>query len=205
MASSRLSPKCSTALALVATGLVAPTPVRAARPWSVTCGGCVFSGDLDVGELAYTGSCATDCIDLYLFNKGIKSMPGAPFADMGALEWLRLDNNELTSLETHIFADLRSLRRLYLNNNKLASLPMGIFDVLTSLTYVGACMCTHIVCMCLCIHTCGLKTPETIERESWRGREPESTHCAGMPRMCLQHAPARADARHGDVRAGTAP
>ena len=153
MASSRLSPQCSTALALVATGLVAPTPVRATHPWSVTCGGCVFSGDRDVGELACTGSCATDCIYLNLYGKDIKSMPGAPFADMGALEDLNLGGNELTSLGAHHFADLRSLRELRLYRNKLAALPTGIFDALTSLTYVGEGEGARILYACASAYT----------------------------------------------------
>ena len=41
-------------------------------------------------------------------------MPGDPFADMGALVRLELDNNDLSSLE------------------------IGVFDALVSLRYVGA-------------------------------------------------------------------
>jgi hypothetical protein len=65
---------------------VAPTPVRAARPWSWTCGGCVFSGDYDGAPLARTGSCATDCTVLDLRNKAITSCADDAFSDMGALE-----------------------------------------------------------------------------------------------------------------------
>ena len=73
----------------------------------------MFSGDADGAPLARTGSCATDCTSLDLSYRAITSMPGDPFADMGALERLELDNNDLTSLET------------------------GVFDALTALRYVG--------------------------------------------------------------------
>ena len=119
----RQSPKAAPALALVAAVAVAPVPsVRADHyerhssedgPWSVTCGGCTFSGNYAGAPLARTGSCATDCTSLDLSNRAITSMPGDPFADMGALEFLSLSNNDLTSL------------------------PVGVFDALTALTYVG--------------------------------------------------------------------
>ena len=117
----RQSPKAAPALALVAAAAVAPVPsVRAdhsrtghSGPWSVTCGGCTFSGNYAGAPLARTGSCATDCTSLDLSNRAITSMPGDPFADMGALEYLKLSNNDLTSLET------------------------GVFDALTALMYVG--------------------------------------------------------------------
>ena len=118
----RLSSKAAPALALVAAAAVAPVPsVRAdharyghSGPWSVTCGGCTFSGNYAGAPLARSGSCATDCTDLDLEYRAITSMPGDPFADMGALETIYLRNNDLTSLET------------------------GVFDALVSLRYVGA-------------------------------------------------------------------
>jgi len=93
----RQSPKAAPALALVAAAAVAPVPsVRADHwghrnpsstddPWSVTCGGCTFSGNYAGAPLARTGSCATDCTSLDLEYRAITSMPGDPFADMGAL------------------------------------------------------------------------------------------------------------------------
>ena len=114
----RQSPKAAPALALVAAAAVAPVPsVRADHyghssedgPWSVTCGGCTFSGNYAGAPLARTGSCATDCTSLDLRWRAITSMPGDPFADMGALETLYLYNNGLTSLETGVFDDLSSL------------------------------------------------------------------------------------------------
>ena len=118
----RQSPKAAPALALVAAAAVAPVPsVRAdhsttghSGPWSVTCGGCTFSGNYAGAPLARTGSCATDCTSLDLRYRAITSMPGDPFADMGALEELDLSYNDLTSL------------------------PAGVFDALTALWYVGA-------------------------------------------------------------------
>ena len=71
---------------------MAPTPVRAdhlwwhSGPWSVTCGGCVFSGHYDGAPLVRTGSCATDCGILYLDDKDITSCADDAFSDMGALE-----------------------------------------------------------------------------------------------------------------------
>ena len=117
----RQSPKAAPALALVAAAAVAPVPsVRAdhsrtghSGPWSVTCGGCTFSGNYAGAPLARTGSCATDCTDLDLSYRAITSMPGDPFADMGALHTLDLSDNDLSSLET------------------------GVFDALTALRYVG--------------------------------------------------------------------
>ena len=119
----RQSPKAAPALALVAAAAVAPVPsVRADHyghssaddPWSVTCGGCTFSGNYAGAPLARTGSCATDCTELDLSSRAITSMPGDPFADMGALRTLNLKYNDLSSLET------------------------GVFDALVSLKYVGA-------------------------------------------------------------------
>ena len=115
----RQSPKAAPALALVAAAAVAPVPsVRADHyghssedgPWSVTCGGCTFSGNYAGAPLARSGSCATDCTWLDLRYRAITSMPGDPFADMGALEELRLYGNDLTSLETGVFDALVSLR-----------------------------------------------------------------------------------------------
>ena len=89
----RQSPKAAPALALVAAAAVAPVPsVRAdhsrdghSGPWSVTCGGCEFSGNYDGAPLARTGSCATDCTVLDLENRGITSCADDAFSDMGAL------------------------------------------------------------------------------------------------------------------------
>jgi hypothetical protein len=90
----RQSPKAAPALALVAAAAVAPVPsVRAdhsrsgqSGPWSVTCGGCTFSGNYAGAPLARTGSCATDCTVLDLRNKAITSCADDAFSDMGALE-----------------------------------------------------------------------------------------------------------------------
>ena len=76
----------------------------------MTCGGCTFSGNYAGAPLARTGSCATDCTELDLSYRAITSMPGDPFADMGALETLKLWENNLSSLETGVFDALVSLR-----------------------------------------------------------------------------------------------
>ena len=79
-------------------------------PWSKSCGGCTFSGNYAGAPLARTGSCATDCTSLDLGYRAITSMPGDPFADMGALQTLNLRVNDLSSLETGVFDALVSLR-----------------------------------------------------------------------------------------------
>ena len=58
---------------------------HAARPWSVTYGGCVFSGDLDGAPLVRSGSCPTAALGvLSLSNKGITSVKDDSFVGMGA-------------------------------------------------------------------------------------------------------------------------
>ena len=57
---------------------------HAARPWSVTYGGCVFSGDLDGAPLVRAGSCPTQTGVLYLNDKGITSVKNDSFVGMGA-------------------------------------------------------------------------------------------------------------------------
>ncbi len=57
---------------------------HAARPWSVTYGGCVFSGDLDGAPLVRSGSCPTQGGTLDLGNYGITSVKNDSFVGMGA-------------------------------------------------------------------------------------------------------------------------
>ena len=53
-------------------------------PWSVTFGGCTFSGDYNGAPLERSGSCPTQSGDLYLYHKGITSVKNDSFAGMGA-------------------------------------------------------------------------------------------------------------------------
>ena len=53
-------------------------------PWSVTYGGCSFSGDYNGAPLERSGSCPTQSGYLQLINKGITSVKSDSFAGMGA-------------------------------------------------------------------------------------------------------------------------
>ena len=55
-----------------------------AYPWSVTFGGCTFSGDYNGAPLERSGSCPTQSGWLYLKSKGITSVKNDSFAGMGA-------------------------------------------------------------------------------------------------------------------------
>ena len=55
-----------------------------AAPWTVTFGGCTFSGDYDGAPLERSGSCPTQSGTLYLTYKGITSVKNDSFAGMGA-------------------------------------------------------------------------------------------------------------------------
>jgi hypothetical protein len=55
-----------------------------ARPWSVTFGSCVFSGDLDGAPLVRSGSCPTQDGLLDLSRKSITSVKIDSFAGMSA-------------------------------------------------------------------------------------------------------------------------
>ncbi len=57
---------------------------HAARPWSVTFGSCVFSGDLDGAPLVRSGSCPTQDGVLDLRERNITSVKNDSFAGMGA-------------------------------------------------------------------------------------------------------------------------
>ena len=81
-----------------------------AAPWSVSFGGCTFSGDTSGAPLERSGSCPTQSGWLYLNDKGITLVKNDSFAGMGAC----------TSLQ--------------LGENLISGLPLGVFDGLTSLT-----------------------------------------------------------------------
>ena len=53
-------------------------------PWSVTFGGCTFSGDYNGAPLERSGSCPTQSGSLDLRKKVITSVKSDSFAGMGA-------------------------------------------------------------------------------------------------------------------------
>ena len=55
-----------------------------AAPWSVSFGGCTFSGDTSGAPLERSGSCPTQSGALFLDNKGITLVKSDSFAGMGA-------------------------------------------------------------------------------------------------------------------------
>jgi hypothetical protein len=59
---------------------------RASTAWSVSFGGCTFSGPDGGGALVRTGFCSEQSGRLDLRKKGITSVPADAFADMGNLE-----------------------------------------------------------------------------------------------------------------------
>ena len=55
-----------------------------AAPWSVSFGGCTFSGDTSGAPLERSGSCPTQIGVLYLCNRGITLLKSDSFAGIGA-------------------------------------------------------------------------------------------------------------------------
>ena len=98
------------------------------------------SGRLIVSLTGITSLKAVDFADLtsirnlYLHFNQIKVLPSGIFSDMAALEWLRLENNEIDTIELGAFQGLTSLERLHLYNNKLTTVPSGVFDDLSTVT-----------------------------------------------------------------------
>ena len=65
----------------------------------------------------------------------MSQLPEDVFDGLGSLNWLRLDQNQLTSLPADVFDGLSSLSELFLSLNRLTSagLPADVFDGLSSL------------------------------------------------------------------------
>jgi hypothetical protein len=112
-------------------------------------GGCEFSKDAS-GMLDRTGSCPSGGGWLYLNKMGIKGLREGVFDNMGALEGLNLDTNELTTLPATVFNGLTNLRRLILYNDylpgqetlrydkmKINDLPETVFHRLTKLEHLA--------------------------------------------------------------------
>jgi hypothetical protein len=97
--------------------LVAVPKGAAGRPWNVTFGGCVFTGDTDGSPLVRQGSCPDQAGLLDLSHKNITVVPGTAFRCMTQLGSLDLSYNKITELPGDIFAGLTSLVGLSISNN----------------------------------------------------------------------------------------
>jgi hypothetical protein len=111
----------STTLHVLALVLLAAAPPKgaSARPWNVTFGGCVFTGDTDGSPLVRQGSCPDEAGRLDLSHKNITVVPGTAFRDMTKLGFLDLSSNIITELPRDIFAGLASLVGLSIANNAI--------------------------------------------------------------------------------------
>ena len=107
-----------------------------AEPWTVSFGGCSFSGDTNGAPLLRAGSCPIQGGELFLNSKGITEVPANAFQGMGAVAFLALylNNNRLESLPSSVFAGLSQLVSLDLENNGLTDLPINVFAGLSKLS-----------------------------------------------------------------------
>ena len=85
---------------------------NAAPLWSVTFGGCSFSGNMNGGPLVRAGSCSTQAGLLDLSNRNITAVPANAFQGMPSLVKLSLRENKLSTLPSGVFSNLSSLRSL---------------------------------------------------------------------------------------------
>ena len=74
---------------------------------------------------------------LWLNDNQLTSLRADDFDGLTSLQYLGLHNNQLAALPEGVFDSLTSLQYLHLRNNQLAELPEGVFDGLTSLQYLG--------------------------------------------------------------------
>ncbi len=70
---------------------------------------------------------------LNLRSAGISVLREDDFDGLSALQEIRLDKNQLSSLPVGVFQGLSSLSKLYLGENQLTTLPAGVFSGLTAL------------------------------------------------------------------------
>jgi hypothetical protein len=78
-----ISGSCNMLLALL--GLLAASRSASALPWTVSFGGCIFSGDYDGAPLVRSGSCPTLDGVLDLSRRGITLAPADAFAGMAKM------------------------------------------------------------------------------------------------------------------------
>ena len=71
---------------------------------------------------------------LDLSSAGIATLKQGDFANLGGIDILRLQGNDLTALPASVFDGLTGLVLLKLDSNELSSLPPRIFEKLTGLT-----------------------------------------------------------------------
>jgi len=123
-------------LCLLALLLLAASFDASAEPWTVSFGGCSFSGDTNGAPLLRVGSCPIQGGELFLNSKGITAIEPNAFQGMGAVAFLALylNNNRLESLHSDMFAGLSQLVSLDLENNGLTDLPVNVFAGLSKLS-----------------------------------------------------------------------
>jgi hypothetical protein len=120
-------------LLVLALVLLAAAPEGASgRPWNVTFGGCVFTGDTDGSSLVRQGSCPDQAGLLDLSHRNITVVPGTVFRGMSKIWFLNLSYNNIPELPWDVFADLTSLVGLNISNNGIrirnGSQPSAITD-----------------------------------------------------------------------------
>ncbi|KAI8509673.1 hypothetical protein Bbelb_121010 [Branchiostoma belcheri] len=71
---------------------------------------------------------------LNLNNNDISDIQAGTFSATPQLEWLSLNNNKLTSLRSDMFTGLGNLEGLYLNNNDISDIQAGTFNSTPKLT-----------------------------------------------------------------------
>jgi hypothetical protein len=104
-------------LVLVLVLLAAAPKGASGRPWNVTFGGCVFTGDTDGSPLVRQGSCPDQAGLLDLSHRNITDVPGTAFRCMTKIGFLNLSYNNIRELPWDVFADLTSLVELNMSNN----------------------------------------------------------------------------------------
>ncbi len=73
---------------------------------------------------------------LDLIREGVTSLKAGDFDGLSSLQWLLLENNQLTELPEDVFSGLSNLEVLNLAYNRFAELPEGLFTGLSSLEVV---------------------------------------------------------------------
>ena len=75
-------------------------------------------------------------VQIDLSDEGITAIAEGDFDGLTALENVRLDGNDLSTLPAGVFDELTELTDLTLASNDLSTLSAGVFDELTELTYL---------------------------------------------------------------------